>query len=452
RTATVATPLACGLYAWDRWYGAEVLSRNGRALLAAGLITADYKLNFRADQPPEALSELHKRVAERVLRVCQRNGGLYIKFGQALALQSAVLPPEYNRVMQVLLDDAPSVPYAQVEQILREELGQSPDELFLNFSHTPVASASIAQVHRAQLSDGTQVAVKVQKPTIRPQMDWDLRAYALLTKFFEWAFELPVSSFAETVQDHLRQETDFIREGRNAEACARAIQDEPRLRDRVYVPRIFWEHTAGRVLTAEWAEGRRLADAPALTEAGFDMAEAMRIMVDLFAHQIFVSGFVHCDPHPGNLLVRQDPRRSRGKPMLVLLDHGLYVRCRPSFRQEQCRLWTALFTNDHEALRTVCEAWGIGDVTTFASATLMRPYRAGQSAAELSAPVQARDVYALQMQAKERARTVLANEQRIPYELVLVARNMNMVRACNQALGSPVNRIGVMADWAARGL
>jgi aarF domain-containing kinase len=138
--------------------------------------------------------------------------------------------------------------------------------------------------------------------------------------------------------------------------------------------------------------------------------------------------------------------------MLVLLDHGLYTRCRPEFRLEHCRFWTSLFTNDHKTLEEVCHAWGIGDTSAFATATLMRPYRVGQSSAALSQPVQARDVYEMQMQAKERARNMLSNEQRVPQELVMLMRNMNMVRAYNHELGAPVNRIGLMADWAARGL
>jgi aarF domain-containing kinase len=158
------------------------------------------------------------------------------------------------------------------------------------------------------------------------------------------------------------------------------------------------------------------------------------------------------DPHPGNLLVRPHPNGSARRAQLILLDHGLYLRCRDSFRREHCQLWKSLFTNDHRQLTKICRQWGIEEVGMFASATIMRPYQQGQSAATLNTPVQAHDVYMMQLQAKERARNLLINEQQFPPELILVARNMNMIRAYNQALGSPVNRIGRMADWAVRGL
>jgi aarF domain-containing kinase len=224
-------------------------------------------------------------------RMCR---GLYIKFGQGLSLQSAILPSEYKQVLRVLLDDAPSVEYAEVERMIKEDFGVSPEELFVNFSPTPIASASIAQVHRAQLKDGTEVAVKIQKPYIRSQMEWDLAIYGLLMQFVEWAFDLPVTHFSATIQSHLRQEIDFEREGRNAEECMRAIEQEPRLRGRIYVPRVFWQQTSPRVLTTEWAEGQRMVDSASVAKAGFDMTEAMRLMVELFSHQIFVTGFVHC--------------------------------------------------------------------------------------------------------------------------------------------------------------
>ncbi|KAI8053401.1 kinase-like domain-containing protein [Syncephalis plumigaleata] len=408
-TARRALPYALvgsAAWIWDRWYGARVLSRNTRAIWAAGQLALDYKWNFQADRSADELSALHQRAAERILDVCQKNGGLYTKFGQALSLQSAILPQEYSDVMKVLLDDAPSSPYLEVERIIKDELGAQPMELFDSFEEQPIASASIAQVHRATLKDGTHVAVKI----------------------------------------------DFVREANNAKTCAKAIADEPRLSDSVYIPCVFDQYSSKKVLTCEWIDGRRLADIEELKAMGYNMTEVMKVMVDLFAHQLFVTGFVHCDPHPGNLLVRPHPNGPVRRAQLVLLDHGLYLRCRDSFRREHCQLWKALFTNDHHQLTEICRQWGIQEVGMFASATLMRPYRQGQSVATLNTPVQAHDVYEMQLQAKERIRSLLVNEQQFPPELILVARNMNMIRAYNQALGSPVNRIGRMADWAVRGL
>jgi aarF domain-containing kinase len=196
--------------------------------------------------------------------------------------------------MKVLLDDAPYSPYSEVKRIIMDELGAPPEELFCSFEEQPIASASIAQVHRAILSDGTPIAVKIQKPEIPLQIEWDLRVHTLLMKFFEWSFDLPISWAGAFVQDHLRQEIDFVREANNARICAKAIADEPRLANNVHVPCVFDKYSSKKVLTCEWMDGKRLTDIDELKAIGYNMTEIMRVMVDLFAHQIFVTGFVHC--------------------------------------------------------------------------------------------------------------------------------------------------------------
>ncbi|KAF8974928.1 hypothetical protein BGZ52_009432, partial [Haplosporangium bisporale] len=227
----------------------------------------DYKFNFtpgKADQ----INDLHQRVANRILHVCETNGTL-----------------------RALYDDASSVDYQAVEKIIRKELGKEVHEVFKTFSKIPVAAASIAQVHKATLLDGTVVAVKVQKPEIQVQIEWDLIAYRWLIKAYEYIFELPMSFAVDYTTKHLREETDFLNEARNSELCNEFLQTDPKLRQEAYVPKIFHEYSTKQVMVAEWVDGVRATDKAAIQEMGLNVTKVMTSVVDVFAHQIFVSGF-----------------------------------------------------------------------------------------------------------------------------------------------------------------
>ena len=151
-------------------------------------MAVDYKVNFRPHPPfAESIAALHARNAERLFNVLQDNGGLYLKMGQAIAMQSAILPPEFQKMFSKMFDDAPQNSWNDVEQVIREDFGKSPEELFgVSFYGNPQmgsmersarASASVAQVHWARLKDGREVAIKVQKREIARQVGWDLWSF-----------------------------------------------------------------------------------------------------------------------------------------------------------------------------------------------------------------------------------------------------------------------------------
>lgn len=153
------------------------------------MVALDYKLNFRAHPLfGGEIDDLHRRNAERLFGLLHQNGGLYLKIGQAIAMQSAVLPPEFQKMFSRMFDDAPQNDWKEVEQVIREEFGgRSPEEVFgVSFTGEPGkgvmekrarASASVAQVHWARLADGREVAIKVQKREIAQQVGWDLWAF-----------------------------------------------------------------------------------------------------------------------------------------------------------------------------------------------------------------------------------------------------------------------------------
>lgn len=176
------------IYEVDKHFYASSLARTCRTFATGAVIALDYKVNFQADPPfAKSIDELHARNAERIYNVLRENGGLYLKIGQAIAMQSAVLPPEFQKRFAKMFDDAPQNEWSEVERVIREEFGgRSPEEVFDVIEKKARASASVAQVHWARLKDGREVAVKIQKTEIAQQVGWDLWAFkcVLLLLFF----------------------------------------------------------------------------------------------------------------------------------------------------------------------------------------------------------------------------------------------------------------------------
>ena len=181
----LATGVAYGL---DRQYYASSLTRSVRTFGLGLIVALDYKINFRPHPPLAAsIPALHARNAERLADLLQINGGLYLKIGQAIAMQSAVLPPEFQKMFAKMFDDAPQNDWRDVEKVIREDFGKSPEEVFgISFDGDPEkgvmertarASASVAQVHWVRLANGDEVAVKVQKREIDQQVGWDLWSF-----------------------------------------------------------------------------------------------------------------------------------------------------------------------------------------------------------------------------------------------------------------------------------
>lgn len=185
----VYVSLATGvIYGIDTQFYASSLTRTTRTFALGLFVALDYKINFRPHPPlASSIAALHARNAERLSDLLRHNGGLYLKMGQAIAMQSAILPPEFQQMFSRMFDDAPQNDWKDVEKVIREDFGKSPEEVFgVSFTGEPGkgvmerrarASASVAQVHWARLPDGREVAIKIQKHEIEQQLVWDLWAF-----------------------------------------------------------------------------------------------------------------------------------------------------------------------------------------------------------------------------------------------------------------------------------
>jgi ubiquinone biosynthesis protein len=233
-------------------------------------------------------------------------GPTFVKFGQLLSTRPDIVPPDILAELQGLQDDVRPFPYADVERVIREELELSVEQLFTEFEETPVAAASIGQVHRATLPNGHRVAVKVQRPNAPRQVEADL---ALLYQAGRIAKErvkaldfIDPRQLVDEFARSIRQELDYRLEARNAETFHHRFAGHPHVR----IPRVYWSYTRARVLTLELLEGIQLADLP---QDAWTMEERRRLaylMTETWMAMIFRNGFFHGDPHPANIFVLED--------------------------------------------------------------------------------------------------------------------------------------------------
>ena len=340
--------------------------------------------SLRGKRQSVVAARLYTRQARKFVAFATGMGGLIIKVGQLLSVRIDLLPKEYIDVLSTLQDTVPAVPTPLVVHVVETELGQPLPELFASFDHTPIAAASLGQVHRATLIDGTPVAVKVLRPGIEDLVATDLTILRNLLKLLDRLFTLRrlvdieglASDFATTIGDEL----DYVKEGQHAEEFQRDLLFNPY----VDIPRIYWERSSRRVLTMEFMDGVRVDDLTAIDAWGIDRHELAENLGGLFFSMVLDSGRFHADPHPGNIFVRPDG-------VIQLIDFGQVGTIAPTARTQYASLLAALVRHDAPGIIDAMRALGflgpgadtvklaelvgplldviIGDVTGFYSGT-----------------------------------------------------------------------------------
>ncbi|XP_061113767.1 aarF domain-containing protein kinase 1 isoform X1 [Conger conger] len=353
-----------GFYLYNKHVDPNDISfiRFGRAAATTAVISYDYMTSLEnVDHGTEEYwalkSKVHRRSAERLRDLCCANRGTFIKVGQHLGALDYLLPEEYTSTLKVLHSQAPQSTLEEIQQVVREDLGKEIGQLFASFEETPQGAASLAQVHRAVLKDGRTVAVKVQHPKVEAQSSKDILVMEFLVQVVHWLFpDFAFMWLVEEAKRNLPLELDFMNEGRNAEKVAEMLKHFEFLK----VPKIHWDLSTKRILTMEFAEGGQVNDREYMNKHGIDVNEVSRNLGKMYSEMIFVNGFVHCDPHPGNVLVKKCPKSN--KTQIVLLDHGLYQTLNPDFRMDYCRLWQALMKADLKAVERFSRRLGAGDL------------------------------------------------------------------------------------------
>lgn len=285
---------------------------------------------------------------ERARLLLQELGPTFVKFGQMAASQKSSLPEDWVTELSLLQSDVPPVDAEQVEQVILESLGQTPEKLYGIFEPEALAAASIGQVHRAVLPDGTPVAVKVQRPNIRPQIEEDLaimhQAAQLLESTSQIARDFGAVRAVDEFAVSLLEELSYRHEGRNTERLGQNISEFPHLR----TARIFWDYSSEHVLTMEFITGVKPTETEPLQKAGIDSTALAKEFAKCMAQQILIDGFFHADPHPGNLTINLEAKE------LIFLDTGMMGILDKSERRELIQLMLAIYQRDAPALAKVC--------------------------------------------------------------------------------------------------
>ncbi|MFA5331666.1 MAG: AarF/ABC1/UbiB kinase family protein [Methanoregula sp.] len=288
---------------------------------------------------------------ERVRLALEELGPTFVKFGQIMSTRTEMFPPELIDQLKKLQDHAKPLPFSEVLGVLQKNCPNL-DDWFSEIEETPVASASIAQVHRAKLLDGTVVALKVQRPGIPELIETDLAILLSMAERIESVFpESRMYNPMGLVQDfatQIRKELDFTRDGRNAERMSRNFRDVPG----IHFPKIYWDFSSSKLLVMEYIVGVRADDVVGIKSMGVNPHEIGVRGFNAYLKMIFEDGFYHGDPHPGNLRVSQIGD-------LVFLDFGIVGILRPEKKQLFVNLLFAMTTDDVDMILKALEGFGI---------------------------------------------------------------------------------------------
>lgn len=299
-------------------------------------------------------SDAHKYGAQKLLELCCANKGVYIKVGQHVGALDYLLPQEYVHTLRVLHSSAPQSSFKDVLTVIREDFKKDPYEIFQSIDPEPLGTASLAQVHKAVLKNGDVVAVKVQHRAVKSNSYVDIKTMSALVKITSLVFpDFKFDWLVDETKKNIPQELDFSHEGKNAEKASRLFASYRWLR----VPKIYWDVTTSRVLTMEFLEGGQVNDLEYMHAHHVNPYEVSSKLGRLYSHMIFIDGFVHSDPHPGNILVRN--RDSQAE--IALLDHGLYANLSDEFRWDYSKLWLAILDGDLAAMKKYSTQLGVGD-------------------------------------------------------------------------------------------
>ena len=381
----------------------------------------------------------HDRASRRLRDTAVRMEGLLVKVCQFMGSRADVLPHTFIHVLGELHDRVPPRPFSEIRPHLEKSLGRPLEACFARVDETPIAAASLAQVHRGVTLDGRDVAIKVQYPDIDRVVATDLANFAFFVHLLvrlEPNFDLRI--VLQEIQYLIPLELDFEREAANARRFAADFAGDPSVRFPVPIP----ELTSRHVLTMDFIEGVKITDLAGLARLGVDKHEVAELLTRACVKQILEHGFFHGDPHPGNLMIR---REATG-PVLVILDLGLSKEFTPELRDGVIRLTLAIIGKDPHTIGEAFRALGFrlrdgGDNTFVALGELFlgQALHSGRAYADMEMIDRIQD----ELLAAIRANPVV----RAPSDLMLVLRVMGLLSGIGKTLDSQVNPLAAILPF-----
>ncbi|KAL9439779.1 hypothetical protein AB3S75_018620 [Citrus x aurantiifolia] len=404
----------------------------------------------------------HERNAKRVLNLIIKLEGLWVKLGQYLSTRADVLPEPYISLLKQLQDSLPPRPVQEVSQTIERELGESMGGMFLDFVETPLATASIAQVHRATLVDGRQVVVKVQHQGIKTIILEDLKNAKSIVDWIAWAE--PQYDFNPIIDEWCKEapkELDFNSEAENTRivsanlGCKNKHEDsnkKPAYEVDVLIPEVI--QSSETVLILEFMDGIRLNDCESLEAFGVNKQMVVEEITRAYAHQIYVDGFFNGDPHPGNFLVSKDPPH---RP--ILLDFGLTKKLSSSMKQALAKMFLAAAEGDHVALLSAFAEMGLRlrldvpeqamEVSTLFFRTSAPANEAFETVKNLSEQ-RAKNLKVIQEKMKLNQKEVKRFNpvDAFPGDIVIFSRVLNLLRGLSSTMNVRIVYLDIMRPFA----
>ncbi len=291
---------------------------------------------------------LHRKNARRVERMILGLKGLFIKVGQLISILTNFLPEDFRIGLEGLQDRIPARPVEEIQQRIQSELGAPVATLFKSFDPEAVASASLAQVHRATLHDGRQVAVKVQHLDIEETARMDLKTIRNLFGLIGMFLRVKgLTTQYEQLSDMILDELDFTKEAAHILRITDNLKDHPG----VAFPVVVNDYSSHRVLTTEFIDGIKISNTEALAEAGVDRADLARRVVEAYCQMVFEDGFYHADPHPGNIFVKPDGT-------IVFIDFGAVATLSPAMKSGIPQMLLGVIQQNPERIKKAISQMG----------------------------------------------------------------------------------------------
>ncbi|MDX1760566.1 MAG: AarF/UbiB family protein [Christiangramia sp.] len=288
----------------------------------------------------------YEQTPEELVEDLKQMGPTYIKLGQLLSTRPDLLPDRYLEALSSLQDDLPTIPYAEVQEIIESELGTKISKAFNSFEEEPLASASIGQVHLAELRSGKTVAVKVQRPGIRKKFMDDLDTLEemadLAVKHTEVGKKYGFNDVLAELRRIMLHELDYLREANNLVTLGINLKDYRRL----IVPQPIPDYTTSRVLTMEYVKGKKITSVSPLKKTENDYLPLVDELIEAYLKQIVSDGFVHADPHPGNIHLLENEK-------IALMDLGMVAQFSKQMKENLLRLLLGLSKNDGEEIADI---------------------------------------------------------------------------------------------------
>jgi len=367
----------------------------------------------------------------RLRHALEELGPTFVKLGQLLSVRRDIFPADIIEELGKLQDSVQPFSFSVVKALIESELNDKLEDIYAEFSQSPIAAASIAQVHRASLLSGKQVAVKIQRPEIEQIIHLDLEILKDMARWIDrhtkygelYDFSVMVADFESTINNEL----DFTKEGENADIFRKNFnQDEG-----IFVPRVRWVHTTKRILTMEYIEGIKISDNYALDQAGIDRKKAAERLSTSLCNQILRDGFFHADPHPGNIQVLLDGT-------IVFLDLGMIGQLSEARKSAAVDFFMGIVLRDsHIVVDAIVD---MGAITTQSNIKSFEKEIDALIAEYLTMPMN-------QIRLDELLRKVFqiaySSHIKVPHEFALVAKTLGMLQGLLEKLAPEINTLEI---------